>query len=71
MLWIQLKDGEYQVIYQCRITTTFKDYIKTQEEHVTQYYTQINFIMVPHKIYKLLKSTRKVLIATDGGAIPM
>jgi hypothetical protein len=53
------------------VTTTFKDYIKTQEEHVTQYYTQIEFIRVPHEIYELLKSTKKVLIANDGRAIPM
>jgi hypothetical protein len=53
------------------VTTTFKDYIKTQEEHVTQYYTQIEFIRAPHEIYELLKSMKKVLIATDGGAIPM
>jgi hypothetical protein len=53
------------------VTVTFMDYIRTQEEHITQYYTQIDFIMVPHEIYELLKSTKKVLIATDGGAIPM
>jgi hypothetical protein len=53
------------------VIANFMDYIKTQEEHVTQYYTQIDFIRVPHEIYELLKSTKKVLIATDGGAIPM
>jgi hypothetical protein len=53
------------------VTVTFIDYIRTQEEHITQYYTQIDFIIVPHKIYDLLKSKKKVLIATDGGAIPM
>jgi hypothetical protein len=52
------------------VTVNFMDYIKTQEEHVTQYYTQIDFIRVPHEIYELIKSTKKVLIATDGGAIP-
>jgi hypothetical protein len=27
--------------------------------------------MVPMKIYELFKSTKRVLIATDGGAIPL
>jgi hypothetical protein len=53
------------------VIVNFMDYIKTQEEHVTQHYTQIDFIRVPHGIYDLLKSKKKVLIATDGGAIPM
>jgi hypothetical protein len=47
------------------------DYILCQEEYISQYYTQIEFLMVPHKIYKLLKSTNKVNIATDRGAIPL
>jgi hypothetical protein len=51
------------------IPTTFVEYIRTQEEHIAQYYTQIQFLMVPHEIYKILKSTRKVNIATDGDAI--
>jgi hypothetical protein len=51
------------------IPTTFVEYIRTQEEHIAQYYTQIQFLTVPHKIYEILKSTRKVNIATDGGAI--
>jgi hypothetical protein len=46
-------------------------YLRTQEEHITQYYTQIEFLSVPIKIYELLKSTNKVHIATDGGAIPL
>jgi hypothetical protein len=50
---------------------TFMEYILSQEEHISQYYEQIEFLMVPMKIYELLKSTKKVLIATDGGAIPL
>jgi hypothetical protein len=50
---------------------TFMDYLLSQEEHISQYYTQIEFLMVPIEIYELLKSTKKVLIATDGGAIPL
>ena len=42
----------------------------SQEEHVSQYYTQIDFLTVPMKIYELVKSSNKVNIATDGGAIP-
>jgi hypothetical protein len=50
-------------------TGNFMDYLRTQEEHIAQYYTQIEFLMVPHEIYSTLKSTRKVNIATDGGVI--
>jgi hypothetical protein len=32
---------------------------------------QLEFLTVPIKIYELLKTTKKVLIATDGGAILM
>jgi hypothetical protein len=51
------------------VPTTFIDYLRTQEEHIAQYYTQIEFLMIPHEIYETLKSTQKVNIATDGGAI--
>jgi hypothetical protein len=47
------------------------DYLRTQEEHISQYYTQIDFLMVPYDIYKMFKLTNKVNIATDGGAIPL
>jgi hypothetical protein len=51
---------------------TFQEYITSQEEFISQYYTQIEFLSTPIEIYELFKSTRKVLIiATDGGAIPM
>jgi hypothetical protein len=49
---------------------TFMDYLLCQEEYITQYYTQIDFQMVPQQIYKLFKPTHKVNIATYGGAIP-
>jgi hypothetical protein len=49
---------------------TFMEYLLSQEEHISQYYEQIEFFMVPMKIYELFKSTKRVLIATDGGAIP-
>jgi hypothetical protein len=48
----------------------FTDYLMSQKEHITQYYTQIDFDTSPITIYKLLKSTNKVIVATDGGAIP-
>mgnify|MGYP002632820832 CR=1 FL=1 len=51
--------------------TSFQEYIRYQDDHISQYYTQIEFLTAPIKIYELLKSTKKVLIATDGGAIPM
>jgi hypothetical protein len=54
-----------------KINTTFKDFLSCQEEHITQYYAEIDFQMVPQRIYELFKSTQKVYIATDGGAIPL
>jgi hypothetical protein len=50
---------------------TFMEYLMTQEEHISQYYTQLDFLSAPVTIYKLLKSLNKVRIATDGGAVPM
>jgi hypothetical protein len=50
---------------------TIMEYLMSQEEHISQYYAQIEFFMVPMKIYELFKSTKRVLIATDGGAIPL
>jgi hypothetical protein len=41
------------------------EYLLSQEEHISQYYAQIEFSMVPMKIYELFKSTKRVLIATD------
>ena len=35
---------------------TFMDYLMSQEEHVSQYYTEIKFLTVPIKIYKMIKS---------------
>jgi ribonuclease HI len=49
----------------------FMEYLMAQEEHISQYYTQIKFLSIPIKIYELLKSTNKVNIVTDGGAIPL
>ena len=48
---------------------TFTDYLMSQEEHISQYYTEIDFLTAPITIYGLVKSTNKVNIATDGGAI--
>jgi hypothetical protein len=50
---------------------TFMDYLLCQEEHIKQCYTHIEFHAVPHRIYELFKSTHKVNIATDGGAVPL
>jgi hypothetical protein len=50
---------------------TFLEYLMGQNEHISQYYTQIHFHMVPYKIYELFKSTKKVKIITDGGAISL
>jgi hypothetical protein len=50
---------------------TFMEYLMTQEEHISQYYTQVEFDIVPIQLYRMLKSTNKVLLATDGGAIPL
>jgi ribonuclease HI len=45
------------------------EYIMKQEEYISQYYTQIEFLLARVTIYELLKS--KVHIATDGGTIPL
>ncbi|OEU23095.1 hypothetical protein FRACYDRAFT_233261 [Fragilariopsis cylindrus CCMP1102] len=49
---------------------TIMQYIQSQEEHVSQYYAEINFFTTPYEVYELIKSPRKYNIATDGGAIP-
>ena len=46
-------------------------YVKAQDKHIPQYYAQLEFLPVPIAIYELLKSTSKVHIATDGGAVPL
>jgi hypothetical protein len=66
--------GQLQIINKEKTKTrkdTFQKYIRHEEEHISQYYMQLEFLTVTIKIYKLLKTTKKVLIATDGGAIPM
>ena len=50
---------------------TFMEFLSRQVEHITQYYTQIEYHTTPHEIYELFKSTSRVNIATDGGAIPL
>jgi hypothetical protein len=58
------------LIMMTETTRTTKDtsqaYIRSQEEYISQYYTQIEFLTAPIAIYELLKSTKKVLVATDG-----
>ena len=56
----KLKDREDNILM---------DYLRSQQKHTTQYYTQINFDTAPITIYELLKSPKKLVIATDGGAI--
>ena len=36
---------------------TFTDYLMSQEEHVSQYYTEIDFLTAPITTYGLVKST--------------
>ncbi|OEU19894.1 hypothetical protein FRACYDRAFT_235957 [Fragilariopsis cylindrus CCMP1102] len=50
---------------------TIMQYLQSQEEHVSQYYAEINFLTTPFEVYELIKSPRKYNIATDGGAIPL
>ena len=51
---------------------TLIQHLKAQDEHISQYYVQLEFLSVlPITIYELLKSTNKVHMATDGGAIPL
>ena len=48
---------------------SFMETLMQQPEHISQYYTQIDFHTVPIRIYEHLKSFRKAHIATDGGAV--
>jgi hypothetical protein len=56
----------------------FMDYLRTQEEHIAQYYTQIEFLMVPHEIYATLNRIPVItsILGTDfrvlfyGGVSP-
>jgi len=64
---MKMKEQEQQGIRD----ETFMEYLMKQEEHITQYYTEIDFLSVPIKIYQLLKTANKIHIATDGGAIPL
>ncbi|OEU18182.1 hypothetical protein FRACYDRAFT_236453 [Fragilariopsis cylindrus CCMP1102] len=50
---------------------TIMQHLQSQEEHVSQYYAEINFLTTPFEVYELIKSPRKYNIATDGGAIPL
>ena len=47
------------------------DFLMRQDEDVSQYYTQPEFHVVQYQIQELFKSTNKVIVATDGGAIPL
>jgi hypothetical protein len=53
-----------------KTTSSFKEYLMAQDDHISQYYTQIDFDIAPIRLYEMIKSTTRVLIATDGGAIP-
>ena len=48
---------------------TFMEFLMKQEDHITQYYAEIEYHTTPIAVYELIKSTNKVNIATDGGAI--
>ncbi|OEU13908.1 hypothetical protein FRACYDRAFT_242262 [Fragilariopsis cylindrus CCMP1102] len=56
---------------ECVESKTIIQYLQSQEEHVSQYYAEINFSTTPYEVYELIKSPRKYNIATDGGAIPL
>ena len=45
--------------------TNFLLVLLQQPEHISQYYTQIDFHTVPIQIYEQLKTTGNILIATD------
>jgi hypothetical protein len=45
-----------------RTPATFMEYFMAQEEHITQYYTHIDFLTTPVTIYELFKSSNKVNI---------
>jgi hypothetical protein len=67
---LPMSNKEQELEQESARNETFMEYLMKQEEHISQYYTQIEFLTVPIEIYELLKSTKKVKIATDGGAIP-
>ena len=50
---------------------SFLDHLFNQQDHIAQYYTEVEFHIAPIALYEQLKSTRIALIGTDGGAIPL
>ena len=44
-------------------------YVKSQPEHISQYYTQLNCLIPAGEIYQAMKTTSKIFMATDGGAV--
>ena len=48
--------------------TNFLLVLLQQPEHISQYYTHIDFHTVPIQIYEQLKTTGNILTATDRGA---
>ena len=44
-------------------------YVKSQPEHISQYYAQLNCIIPAEEIYQAMKTTSKIIMATDRAAV--
>ena len=76
MLLLQMTDGE------SAITPHFSSHpeptpdpcvlniLQTRPSYLSQYYSDLEFIILSHKIYELLQKDCKIVLATDGGAVP-
>ena len=48
--------------------TDLVKFIKSQPAYISQYYANIKWEIPEAEVYKVLKDTKKILMATDGGA---
>ena len=44
---------------------SFVQYVKSQPDHISQYYAQINCIIPAEEIYQAMKTTSNIIMATD------
>ena len=48
--------------------TDLTHFINTQPAYISQYYANIEWEFPEAEVYKILKDTKKIIMATDGGA---
>ena len=49
--------------------TDLTQFIKSQTAYISQYYANIKWELPEAEVYRILKDTKKIIMATDGGAI--